>query len=59
MKKSTVNTQVLDETEMDGPMMVDKKMTIQERKKLMEIIKKNKTKAVSKKPTHALGKALS
>jgi hypothetical protein len=59
MKKSTVNPQILDETEMNGPMMVDKKMTAQERKKLMEIIKKNKTKTVSKKPAHNPGKTFS
>jgi hypothetical protein len=42
MKKSALQTQILDETSVNGPMMVDKKMTAAERKKLMEIINKSK-----------------
>jgi hypothetical protein len=44
MKKSAVQTQILDEASINGPMMVDKKMTSAERKKLMEIINKSKAK---------------
>lgn len=46
MKKSTLQTQIFDEISINGPMMVDKKMTIAERKKLMEIINKSKERKV-------------
>jgi hypothetical protein len=46
MKKSAMQTQIPDETSINGPMMVDKKMTAAERKKLMEIINKSNAKKV-------------
>ena len=46
MKKSALQTQIFDEISINGPMMVDKKMTVAERKKLMEIINKSKERKV-------------
>ncbi len=47
MKKITLPTQIFDEAAIDGPMMVDKKMTAVERKKLMEIINKRQQKKIA------------
>lgn len=58
MKKTTLYTQILDEAKIDGPMMVDKKMTAEERMKLIEIINKHKeNEGNNKKQVFAIGKS--